>query len=344
MNILLISLKQRIRDIGLRKALGALNSDIFAQFLVEAIGISLVGTVIGVIVGIFVTYVVAIIVQNLGYNWPFILTFESVGIAFVIALAIGIIFGLYPAKSSENFSYRSTPIRIKIFYESVYTINSNGFKNLSQNATRTFITLIGIVLSIAAIIMVMSAGESVKQFILGQLGVFGTDLIQVEPRVPSGTTSQDRSSTSIVNALTRITTLNLEDGEAIQKLDNIETFSGGSFGQGQIRYSRERSSSMIFGTSPDMIIVDENIVISEGRFYSEEEDRSLGQVAVLGSGLKEKLFGNRNAVGEKIEINGKGYRVIGVLKEREVPDSYLLMICCICLFRHCKRKFWVLIM
>ncbi|QQS61114.1 MAG: ABC transporter permease [Candidatus Moraniibacteriota bacterium] len=189
-------------------------------------------------------------------------------------------------------------------------------KNLSQNATRTFITLIGIVLSIAAIIMVMSAGESVKQFILGQLGVFGTDLIQVEPRVPSGTTSQDRSSTSIVNALTRITTLNLEDGEAIQKLDNIETFSGGSFGQGQIRYSRERSSSMIFGTSPDMIIVDENIVISEGRFYSEEEDRSLGQVAVLGSGLKEKLFGNRNAVGEKIEINGKGYRVIGVLKER----------------------------
>ncbi|QQS61113.1 MAG: ABC transporter permease [Candidatus Moraniibacteriota bacterium] len=104
MNILLISLKQRIRDIGLRKALGALNSDIFAQFLVEAIGISLVGTVIGVIVGIFVTYVVAIIVQNLGYNWPFILTFESVGIAFVIALAIGIIFGLYPAKKAVKIS------------------------------------------------------------------------------------------------------------------------------------------------------------------------------------------------------------------------------------------------
>jgi len=100
MNILLISLKQRVRDIGLRKALGALNGDIFAQFLTEAIFLSFVGTVIGVIVGVIVTYIVAIIVQGLGYNWPFLLTMSSVGIAFLISLAIGVIFGLYPAKKA----------------------------------------------------------------------------------------------------------------------------------------------------------------------------------------------------------------------------------------------------
>ncbi|NCU41609.1 MAG: FtsX-like permease family protein [Candidatus Moranbacteria bacterium] len=104
MNILLISLKQRVRDIGLRKALGALNGDIFAQFLTESICLSLVGTGIGIVVGVVVTYVVAIIIQSLGYNWPFLLTLESVGIAFVVSLGIGIIFGWYPAKKAVKIS------------------------------------------------------------------------------------------------------------------------------------------------------------------------------------------------------------------------------------------------
>jgi putative ABC transport system permease protein len=102
MNILLISLKQRVRDIGLRKALGALNGDIFSQFLAEAIFISLVGTFFGVILGMGIIYGVALIVQGLGYNWPFLLTFESIGIAFGIALFIGVVFGLYPAKKATS--------------------------------------------------------------------------------------------------------------------------------------------------------------------------------------------------------------------------------------------------
>lgn len=201
---------------------------------------------------------------------------------------------------------------MKAFFQAIRT----ALKNLSQNATRTFVTLIGIVLSIAAIIMVMSAGESVKQYILSQLGVFGTDLIQVEPRVPSGTISQDRSASGVANAITQITSLTLEDGEAISKLDNIVAFSGTSFGQGQVRYDRERKSMMIFGTSADMIIVDQNLILREGRYFTGDEDRSLALVAVLGSGLKEKLFGQRNAIGEKIDVSGKSYRVIGVLRER----------------------------
>ena len=100
MNILLISLKQRIRDIGLRKALGALNTDIFAQFLIESVFISVVGTAFGLVLGVLVTYVAAQAIQSMGYAWPFVLTFESVGWAFGIALLIGIVFGFYPAKKA----------------------------------------------------------------------------------------------------------------------------------------------------------------------------------------------------------------------------------------------------
>ena len=201
---------------------------------------------------------------------------------------------------------------MRAFIQSV----SMALKNLRQNAVRTFVTLIGIVLSVAAIIMVMSAGESVKQFVLGQLGVFGTELIQVEPRVPSGTAGQDRSMSGTVNSLTSITTLTLEDGEALEKLENISFVAGGSFGQAQIRYGNERKGTMLFGSGAQMVDVDENISVASGRFYTEQEDRSLSQVVVLGSSLKEKLFGEAPALGEKIDVGGNGYRVIGILKER----------------------------
>jgi putative ABC transport system permease protein len=194
--------------------------------------------------------------------------------------------------------------------------------NLRQNAARTFVTLIGIVLSVAAIIMVMSAGESVKQFILDQLGVFGTDLIQIEPRVPSGTIGQDRSSGSTMNALS-VTTLTLDDGEAIAKLDNIVAVAGGTIGQEQVVFERNRKSAMIFGTSASMAIVDANTSVETGRFFSDEEDRSLANVTVLGYALAQSLFGGRDSIGESVAIGGETYRVVGVLAERGTGGGFL---------------------
>jgi len=189
-------------------------------------------------------------------------------------------------------------------------------ENLRQNAGRTFVTLIGVVISIAAIIMVMSAGEAVKRFILDQLGIFGTDIIQIEPRVPSGTSGQDRSLSGTVNSVTSITTLTLEDGEAIEKLDNISAVAGGALGQEQVVYERNRKSAMVFGASASMAQVDANITVESGRFFDGAEDRSLAQVAVLGSSIAETLFGSRDPVGKTVDVGGESYRVLGVLEER----------------------------
>jgi len=104
MNIMLISLKQRIREIGLRKALGALNRDLVIQFIVESVFISFVGSFIGIVLGIVVTYGAAIMIQSMDYNWPFILTFDSVLIAFVISVVLGILFGIYPAQKAAKVS------------------------------------------------------------------------------------------------------------------------------------------------------------------------------------------------------------------------------------------------
>jgi len=104
MNIMLISFRQRIREIGLRKALGALNSDIVFQFVFESVCIACVGATIGVIVGIVCTWIISVVIRELGYAWSFFITFSSVGTAFLISVTIGIVFGVYPARKASFVS------------------------------------------------------------------------------------------------------------------------------------------------------------------------------------------------------------------------------------------------
>ena len=104
MNIMLIAVNQRIREIGLRKALGAKNIHIIVQFIIESVTITLCGGVLGILMGILVTFLAYLIINQLGYEWQFIVTASSIVLAFFITLAVGIIFGLYPALRASKVS------------------------------------------------------------------------------------------------------------------------------------------------------------------------------------------------------------------------------------------------
>jgi putative ABC transport system permease protein len=104
MNIMLIAVSQRIREVGLRKAVGAKNSDISLQFLVEAAFISLVGGIIGIIIGVAFSYLIFVVAQLLQYNWPFIILWQSIVVAVLVSGGIGIVFGLYPARKVSRVS------------------------------------------------------------------------------------------------------------------------------------------------------------------------------------------------------------------------------------------------
>ncbi len=102
MNIMLVSVTERTREIGLRKAIGAKNSNILTQFLAESIVITLVGGIVGIIVGIGISFLISIVVNYLGYNWNFIITLSSVFLAFSISMIVGLIFGIYPASKASG--------------------------------------------------------------------------------------------------------------------------------------------------------------------------------------------------------------------------------------------------
>ncbi|MEM7581111.1 MAG: ABC transporter permease [Cyanobacteria bacterium P01_A01_bin.80] len=96
-NIMLVSVVERTKEIGIRKALGATNSAILIQFLMEAVVISTVGGVIGMGTGIVIAFAVATVAQ-----FPFIVSSTSVGVAFVLSTGVGLIAGVIPARNASK--------------------------------------------------------------------------------------------------------------------------------------------------------------------------------------------------------------------------------------------------
>jgi len=99
MNIMLVSVTERTREIGIRKAIGAKRKDILIQFLVESLIISITGGIIGLILGVIISALVAYF-----NHWPLILSSFSIVLAFIFSSGVGLIFGIYPAMKAARLN------------------------------------------------------------------------------------------------------------------------------------------------------------------------------------------------------------------------------------------------
>lgn len=97
LNIMMATVGERTREIGLRKAVGATNAAIRNQFLLEAGALTTLGGIIGIIVGVIVSYLISLLMKALGYDWAFVISIASVVLAVGVSILTGVIFGSYPA-------------------------------------------------------------------------------------------------------------------------------------------------------------------------------------------------------------------------------------------------------
>ncbi len=189
-------------------------------------------------------------------------------------------------------------------------------RGIKSNPSRTLLTTLGIMIGIGTVILVLSAGEGFKSYINSQVEAFGTNTVIVQTSVPSSTKSRSGGSSSkeannsASNAVP-ITTLKIHDIEDIQNLNNVKNAYGASVGQQIVTYKGISKTALIFGASAARFDIDKG-VIANGRGYSYQEDKSLSQVALLGSKVASDLFGDTNPVGKEIRIGNSNFEVIGV--------------------------------
>ncbi|MBT4349240.1 FtsX-like permease family protein [bacterium] len=183
---------------------------------------------------------------------------------------------------------------------------------LKVNKTRALLTILGIVIGIAAVLVVMSAGNSIEKFIFAEMDTFGTDVIQTEIKVPSTKQASAGNAAGMAQGIV-ISTLTLDDKRAMEKVPNIKRNYGGYLGQEIVHWQDEVKTAMIMASTHEYIDID-SVEIDRGRYFTEEEDDSLVRVVVLGSKIKESLFGSSEAIGQNIKIRKMNFRVIGVAK------------------------------
>jgi len=179
-------------------------------------------------------------------------------------------------------------------------------ESLSANKLRSALTVLGIVIGVAAVIAMLSIGRGAQNTITGSIQGIGTNLLFV---IRGGTSEEIRNPKP----------LTLGDADAIAdpfQAPSVEGVAPVLQGSGEFTYGGESATSTIEAVTPSYGPVRNNTV-SEGEFINEEHILGKASVVVLGPDLTDKLFGRKEGVtGETIRIEGQPFRVIGVLTSK----------------------------
>ncbi len=197
-------------------------------------------------------------------------------------------------------------------------IFKQAMRGLTSNPVRTMLTTLGIVIGIATVIIVLSAGEGFRSFINFQIDQFGSNAIYVETRIPPTTKTRAAGGSGGSNQASQavqITTLKSKDVADVKRLPNVLGAYGAVIGQKVVAYGQIQKNTFIFGSSADRFVIDKGVLAS-GRPYTDQEELGLAQVVVLGFDLAQDLFGNDDPVGKTIRIAGLNFQVIGVYERR----------------------------
>jgi putative ABC transport system permease protein len=190
----------------------------------------------------------------------------------------------------------------------LYRLLIEALENLSANKLRSMLTVLGIVIGVAAVIAMLSIGRGAEASITSRIESMGTNLVYVTP----GSTSQS----GVRSAAGSAGTLTLDDAEALASLPDVVAVAPETNGFVQVVYQGQNTNTRLMGVTPSYQTVS-SLTLADGVFISEANQSARSLVVVLGSSVAENLFGGTSGVvGQKVRMNGQPYKVIGVLTSK----------------------------
>ena len=179
--------------------------------------------------------------------------------------------------------------------------------SLIANKMRSILTMLGIIIGVAAVIALVSIGNGVKQDIQNSISSLGSNLLMVMPGAPR--TPGVRPSAGSMKSL------KVSDYAAISKLDGVKAASPMTNGSYVVIYQNKNWTTSVSGVSYNYLDVN-NWSMKSGRFLSEKNVQNRERVAVVGKTVVKNLFGDEDPVGAEIRVKNIPFRIIGVLNSK----------------------------
>ncbi len=178
--------------------------------------------------------------------------------------------------------------------------------SIASYKLRTFLTMLGIVIGVSAVVMMVSAGSAVQLHITKSFSSMGSNRIFISPaELVTGGIRGGRGLPSVT----------LDDVKALKELKDVKTASYEARTAVQVVYGPNNYGTSVYGTNPDILVVN-NAEIEDGVMFTDNDVKSARPYAVIGQTLVNELFGLQNPIGKTIRLKGKPFKIIGTVKEQ----------------------------
>jgi ABC-type antimicrobial peptide transport system permease subunit len=271
MNILLISVGERTAEIGLRRAVGATRRDIFTQFLTESLSVTFLGMILGSALGWGVSLAIRL--------------HTDAGRDFLGTAGAGD--RLRPADRHLLRCPTGSTRRAPASGGSVAMKWSKSLglsvEILAAHKLRTLLSILGIVVGVAAVILMVAAGKGAEQRILDRIRDMGTNLVTVNA-------GQTRIIAGRQRQISNVTTLIVEDAAAIvEQCPSVARAAAAVEKRFSARWESENANTTVLGIDPEGFAI-RNITVAAGRIFDADECRGRRRVAVIGPTARKNLF------------------------------------------------------
>jgi ABC-type antimicrobial peptide transport system permease subunit len=192
-----------------------------------------------------------------------------------------------------------------------YVTVRTAYRGIFSKKSRTFLTLLGISIGIGSVMLIASLGAGTRDLIVSEISSLGADMIAIQP-------GRDTGGGGFSDIASRLygDTLKQRDVDALSRKENVPYAARIEpivLVSGSVSFEENIFYPQIIGSTADFYEKVFNIFPIVGEMHTDIEQREKASVAVIGSTVKEELFGERNALGERITIKGRKFRIIGVL-------------------------------
>ncbi|MCX5748840.1 MAG: ABC transporter permease [Candidatus Saganbacteria bacterium] len=213
-----------------------------------------------------------------------------------------------PASKSIELSSLKEPGRKIFSFSEIINYIYESFMTIRANKLRSFLSILGVMIGVAAVIAMLAVGTGAKKEVEKSLASLGTNLLMVR------TSNVSRGISMGTDSTTRFT---FADLEALKKIDAVKSVVPYASGRAQVVFQNKNWNTSVVGTGTDYQAV-RDAVPQNGKFFSPGEYAGRAKVAVIGVTVANELFGSENPVGKQIRINRISFKVVGVLPEKGV--------------------------